>query len=135
MTPPLGATAILTQRQQLEFVVDRLSQRAAAHAAVPADEAEALRIRVRTRAIDLLDEWSKIANDYRNSGTQLQYNETEAGAAQRLLYDFLDPELKTKPARFKKFRANRSMRDVEPSINLWLKTLDDIEVDIEEEEP
>jgi hypothetical protein len=119
----------------LEFVVDRLSQRAAAHAAVPVDEAEALRIRVRTRAIDLLDEWSKIANDYRNSGTQLQYNEREAGAAQRLLYDFLDPELKTKPARYKKFRANRSMRDVEPSINLWLKTLDDIEVDIEDEAP
>jgi superfamily II DNA/RNA helicase len=134
MTPPLGATEILTQRQQLDFVVDRLSERAAAHAAMPMEESEALRIKVRARAIDLLDEWSKIAGDYRNSGTQLQYNEREAGAAQRLLYDFLDPELKTKPARFKKFRANRSMRDVEPSVNLWLKTLDEIEVEAEEEE-
>jgi hypothetical protein len=26
------------------------------------------------------------------------------------------------------FRANRSMRDVEPSVNLWVKTLDNEEV-------
>ena len=30
------------------------------------------------------------------------------------------------------FRANRSMRDVEPSVNLWVKTLDNIEVEDEE---
>jgi hypothetical protein len=30
-----------------------------------------------------------------------------------------------------KFRANRSLRDVEPSVNLWVKTLDN--VDLEEE--
>jgi len=134
MTPPLGATAILNERQQLDFVVEKLSQRAAAHAPLSAEDAEALRVRVRNRALDLLDEWSRIANDYRSKGVQLQYNEREIGAAQRLLYDFLDPELKTKPARHKKFRANRSMRDVEPSVNLWLKTLDDIEVDVEEGE-
>jgi hypothetical protein len=134
MTPPYGASAILTERPQLVFVIDRLSERAAAHAPMSAAEADALRARVRSRALDLMDEWSKIAGDYRNSGTQLQYNAREAGAAQRLLYDFLDPELKTKPARFKKFRANRSMRDVEPSINLWLKTLDEMEVEAEEEE-
>jgi hypothetical protein len=28
-----------------------------------------------------------------------------------------------------KFRANRSMRDVEPSVNLWLKTMDGIEIE------
>ena len=31
-----------------------------------------------------------------------------------------------------KFRANRSLRDVEPSVNLWVKTIDG--VDIEEDE-
>ena len=46
-----------------------------------------------------------------------------------MLYEFLNPDLKGLPSRHKKFRANRSMRDVEPSVNLWLKTLDDIDVE------
>jgi hypothetical protein len=49
------------------------------------------------------------------------------------LYDFLDPELNMLPARHWKFRANRSLRDVEPNVNLWLKTLDGI--DVEEDQP
>ena len=31
-----------------------------------------------------------------------------------------------------KFRANRSMRDVEPSVNLWMKKLDGTEVEEDE---
>ena len=38
------------------------------------------------------------------------------------------PELKKLPPRHQKFRANRSMRDVEPEVNLWLKTLDGIDI-------
>ena len=37
------------------------------------------------------------------------------------------------PPRQQKFRANRSMRDVEPSVNLWVRTLDGIELEDEEE--
>ena len=84
------------------------------------------------RCKDLLDEWSTIAKELHDAGGALQY-QTEVGSAQRLLYEFLNPDLKTLPARHKKFRANRSMRDVEPSVNLWLKTLDGIEIDNEDE--
>jgi hypothetical protein len=35
--------------------------------------------------------------------------------------------------RHKKFRANRSMRDVEPSVNLWLRTMDNVEIEPEVE--
>ena len=65
------------------------------------------------------------------SARLLQY-QTEAGSAQRLLYEFLNPELKNLPPRHKKFRANRSMRDVEPSVNLWLKTIDGVDIEGEE---
>ena len=58
-------------------------------------------------------------------------HQAETGAAQRLLYEFLNPELKKLPPRHRKFRANRSMRDVEPGVNLWVKTLDDLEVEDE----
>jgi len=80
---------------------------------------------VRLKAQDILEEWSKIAMEYAQQGVALQY-QTETGGAQRLLYDFLDPQLKLLPARHWKFRANRSLRDVEPNVNLWLKTLDGI---------
>lgn len=130
MTPPKGATEILHQRGKLDFVIDALAARAAAYGSTP-QESAALRERVRSRAVDLLDEWSHIAHDLQNQGIQLQY-QMETGAAQRLLYEFLNPDLKKLPMRHRKFRANRSMRDVEPSVNLWVKTLDNIDVEDDE---
>ena len=132
MTPPLGAGEILRERQRLDFVIESLSLRAGSHSTRPPQEADQLRQRVRERCADLLDEWSRIAMDLSRSGVALQY-QIETGGAQRLLHEFLNPELRRLPPRHKKFRANRSMRDVEPSVNLWLKTIDG--VDIEEDEP
>jgi hypothetical protein len=131
MTAPKGAGEILKERQKLDFVVNCLAERAKAHATMPPLEAEQLRQVVRDRANDLFDEWSKIALELVQAGVALQY-QSEVGAAQRLLYEFLNPELKRLPLRHRKFRANRSLRDVEPSINLWLKTMDG--TDIEEDE-
>ena len=68
-----------------------------------------------------------------NVGAQLQY-QLETGGAQRLLYEFLHSDLKRLPARHRKFRANRSMRDVEPDVNLWLCTIDGVEIEEEEAE-
>jgi hypothetical protein len=81
----------------------------------------------------LLDDWSKMAVDLSQSGVALQYQQ-EVGSAQRLLYEFLNPELKNLPVHNPKmkFRANRSMRDVEPGVNLWMKTLDGTEVEEED---
>jgi hypothetical protein len=133
MTPPRGATEILNEFPQLTFAVEWLAQRAfETHHDSSSEEAQQLRQKVRDRCRDLLDEWSTIAKDLRNAGGALQY-QTEVGGAQRLLYEFLNPELKTLPVRHRKFRANRSMRDVEPSVNLWLKTIDGVEIENEEE--
>lgn len=133
MTPPLGATEILTQRSQLQFVEDRLRGRAASHAPMLDDQAQALSLRVKERVGDLLDEWSRIAEEHQSTGVRLQYQERESGAAKPLLRDFLDPELNRLHPRHRKFRAHRSMRDVEPSVNLWLQTLEGIVVEEDEE--
>ena len=133
MTPPKGAVNILSERSRLDFAVQAIAERAKTHAALPPAEADSLRQRVADRAKDLLDEWSRIAQDYQASGTNLQYAPREEGGAKNLLYNFLDSELKTLPRRHMKFRANRSMRDVEPVVNLWMKTLDNIEVPEDEE--
>jgi hypothetical protein len=132
MTPPRGAGAILQERNVLDFVADRLAERAQSHAKMLPAEAQELRLKVRQRAMELLEEWSKIAIEYSQVGVGLQY-QREVGGAKQLLYEFLNPELKNLPLRHRKFRANRSMRDVEPSVNLWLRTLDGNEIEEEEE--
>ncbi len=128
MTPPTGAQDILQERPRLDFAVRALADRAAAQSSLEAPEAEALRQTVQNWAKDLLDAWSQIADDLGNDGTTLQYNQGEAGGARPLLHEFLDPELRQLGERHRKFRANRSMRDVEPSVNLWLRTMDNVEI-------
>jgi hypothetical protein len=135
LTPPLGAQEILSERKKLEDVIESLTRRAYACGASDATEREQVRERVRERVKDLLDQWSRIAMEYGQVNTALQYNQYEAGGAKPLLHNFLDPELKSLPARHRKFRANRSLRDVEPSVNLWLKTMDGIELESPEDEP
>ena len=133
MTAPLGAMEILNERGRLEFVIRTLTERAANHAAMTPQEAERLRQRLRERAQDLLDEWAKAAQRLQEVGGRLQYNPVEAGGAKQLLYDFLSSEVKNLPPThpYMKFRANRSLRDVEPDVNLWVKTLEGL--DLEEE--
>ena len=130
MTPPKGATAILRERGNLDWVAKALAHRAAALQETQ-PECEDVYDRVLKRCGKLLDEWEKIAKEYSDLGAELQY-QIESGAAQRLLYEFLNPELKKLPPRHRLFRANRSMRDVEPSVNLWVKTLDNIDVEDDE---
>ena len=125
LTPPLGAGALESHRPQLEAALIRvLTDRATGHAALPAAEAAALRQNIGDRVKDLLDAWCQIAHEAADVGGALQY-QSEAPTGQRLLYGFLHPK---PPTRAYKFRANRSMRDVEPSVNLWLKTLDNQDV-------
>ena len=134
MTPALGAMEILRERQKLEAIVQTLADRAFNNLLdLPAEDKERLRLRVQERARDLLDDWAKVAQDYQNVGTGLQYNPMEAGGAKQLLYDYLSPEVKNLPPdRWQmKFRANWSLRDVEPEVNLFVKTLADEELEEE----
>ncbi len=134
MTPPRGAEEILRERPTLDKSLLCLEQRAREHRSktFSATEVERLGQSARAKVADLLDEWGKIALDLKEAGVALQY-QREIGGAQRLLYEFLDPELKKLHSRHMKFRANRSMRDVEPSVNLWLRTMDGVDVAEDEE--
>lgn len=129
MTPALGAGAIEQRRPELSYVVEALVERARRHVSDGAD-GDALAQRVQARAEDLMDEWTQIMLDYHADGANLQY-QREVGMARPLLHRFLDPELRDLPARHRKFRANRSMRDVEEEVNLWVKTLDNQDVEAE----
>ena len=89
----------------------------------PPDQA-ALRAKVRDRCIDLLDTWFKLADRQHQDGVKLQYG-TEERNLPSLMHGFLDEALAAMPDDYRKFRANRSMRDVEPSVDLFPKDLID----------
>jgi hypothetical protein len=116
LTPPRGAAAIGAHRKALDEVADILASRAEGHDNLDADEAEGLRQRVRARVMDLLDTWQHVADQK----GELQY-QREVGGAPPLLFEPLDPELLRQPREAQKFKAHRSLRDVEPTVNLWVR--------------
>lgn len=133
LTAPAHAAQIGSERANLDYVASVLVERAERHdASLTPRDVEELRHKLRGRVQDLLDEWCKIAEQKRQVGAGLQYQREEGGAP-RLLYAPLDPELEQLSAGAKKFRANRSMRDVEPNVNLWVRQLNGIEVEAEDE--
>jgi hypothetical protein len=136
LTPALNASGITAQRSNLTFVSETLARRVESFdPKLTVEERTVLRRKLEGRTQDLLDEWSKIAETKRNSGSGLQYNENEAGGAPPLLFDPLDPELAKQPggAANYKFKATRSLRGVEPNVNLWVKQLNGIEAEPEED--
>ena len=86
-----------------------------------------LAARVRHRCNDLLDSWLRIAQQAQAEGSGLQYQREENAPPRRLLYDFLDPDLPNLHPMQRRFRANRSMRDVEASVDIGVKNLQDWE--------
>jgi hypothetical protein len=125
MTPALGASEILTNRTSLDQFAIRFAERARNHdPSLSATAAQQLFDNVLQRAGRLLDDWRNIADEFQLTNTPLQYQQ-EAGAAQRLLYEYLHPDLPNLPPVRRKFRANRSMRDVESNVELTVKNLND----------
>ena len=127
MTPPFGASQILASRTALESFAERFAQRAANHDnKLGAGAAQQLGDQILARCKNLLDDWHNIADELRANNTRLQYQqEEEGGATGRLPHDFLSSDLAGKHPVFRKFRANRSMRDVEPAVELSIRTLND----------
>jgi hypothetical protein len=113
----------LAQRHLLDPLADAFADRAAHHRdAMTATEQAELRAKVRDRCIDLLDSWCKVADAERAKNATLQYG-TEVPSQPALLHDFLDEKLPSLSDDHRKFRANRSMRDVEASVDLFPKDL------------
>jgi len=128
MTAPIRALDILQHRKDLESVADLIAQRAEMHdKELNAVEADELRQKVKKRVIELLDTWEHIASQK----IMLQYQQ-EVGQAPPLLFDPLDPELQNKPSEARKFKAQRSLRDVEQTVNLWIRNPDGFEIEEDE---
>ena len=85
------------------------------------EEREERRRSIQDRIVDLLDSWRKVVDDYGADGVDVQYEMYELDKLKPLLREMLDTEFESEHHR--KFRVNRSLRDVEPEVNLFLKEL------------
>ena len=122
LTPASGAEQIAgvrvaLERKLLEIFLDRLRNQPFA------DEVEREeRIRsVQNRIVDLLDSWIKVFDGYHAEGVRVQYQKHELTGPKPLLREMLEQTFDTEEQA--KFRVNRSLRDVEPDVNLFLRDL------------
>ncbi|MCY1062784.1 DISARM system helicase DrmA [Nannocystis sp. SCPEA4] len=134
LSPARRAIDAAAERARLDFVADTIAARAESHDLdLGAAEQGALRQHVRARVQGLLDDWSSLAHAQRQVGEGLQY-QREAGSDPPLLHQPGDPRLEKLPAGFNKFTAARSLRDVEPAVDLWIRNPDGFLVEGDAEE-
>jgi len=124
LAAPRAALNMAAERPSVESVADVLAERARHHRALTPEEESRLDTNVRQRAKDLLDAWARVAHTKQSAGARLNYQPHEGADGPSLLHTPLDPELERLTKDEQKFKAPRSLRDVEPSVNLILKRLD-----------
>jgi hypothetical protein len=122
LTPPEGAERIADVRAALEQQLVEIFRARVEEQPIADDEERNERLLgVQRRIVDLLDAWRAVVDGYRANGVELQYQPYELERPKPLLREMLDHDFETENHR--KFRANRSLRDVEPEVNLFLKDL------------
>ena len=122
MTPPAGVEAIESERAALERLLLEVFHARIDEQPMQDDAERAERRRsIRNRVGELLDSWLTILGDYRSGGVPMQYQKYEEPRRRPLLREMLDTDFESDHHR--KFRANRSLRDVEPQVNLFLQDL------------
>ena len=128
LTPPQGVERMADiraaiERRLLDFFLERVRQQPFAD---ETERGERLRS-VQNRVVDLLDSWCKVIDDYHRAGVAVQYQKYEQTQPRPLLREVLDTDFESEHHR--KFRANRSLRDVEPEVNLFLKDLSGVQIE------
>jgi len=126
LTQATAAQDILRVRSSLDEIAECFAGRAREHNLdlTPA-EREDLHATVLNLCNSLLDDWLRIAQQAQQDGSSIQYQREANTPPRHLLYEFLDPELEDRPLVHRRFRANRSMRDVEANVEITVMNLND----------
>ena len=123
LTPPGGVISLATVRAAVEHRLrDLFQERVDSQPLDDETEREDRRQSVAARVVDLLDSWLAVVEHYQIVNSAVKYQKYESGKGPgRLLREMLEEEFDSPHQR--KFRANRSLRDVEPDVNLHIKPL------------
>ena len=120
LTPILAAQNLEDHSTEIQEIARAVSERAGEHAdGLPNDFVNHVRRRVQS----LIDDWAKLAHEAGEDGVTFGYtSERNSGVSAPLLREMIDPNRDTLNDTQLRFRAPRSLRDVEPSSLLGLKT-------------
>ena len=122
LTPPNGVEQIEAVRAALERrLLDTFRERVDQQPFTDEAERDERLRSVQNRVVDLLDSWHTVVADYHEAGVTVQYQRYELKSPSPLLREMLDKDFESEHHR--KFRANRSLRDVEPVVDLFLRDL------------
>jgi hypothetical protein len=119
---------MVDERGSLDDVAEVLAKRAREHKKLTAEEESRINAYILSRSKDLLDSWAKVARGQREVAARLvyqRYERVQGKALLRMPLEAPDPDLGQDG---KKFKAPRSLRDVEPSVNLFVRRLDNTDV-------
>lgn len=122
LTPPggveqIGNVRVALEQKLLDSFLGRVGQQPWADEA----EREERKRSVQNRIVDLLDSWRTVVEDFRQDGVEVQYQKYELKGPKSLLREMLETEFES--THHRKFRAGRSLRDVEPEVTLFLRDL------------
>jgi hypothetical protein len=123
LTPPAGVAQIQSVRIELQQELERIFRVRAENQGISPEGGELDEVlhSVSNRIGDLLDSWEFVIREAEKNATKMQYQKYELKEGAPLLRDMLDSGFATEHHR--KFRVNRSMRGVEPAVNLFRKSL------------
>ncbi len=125
LTPAEAVGGIDDVRAGLESELrDTFLRRVAGQPRMDEQERAERALSVQQRVTDLLDSWARVVAESREVGARMQYQKYEVRGPRPLLREMLDTD---KSEDHRKFRANRSLRDVEPEVNLFLRELNGAE--------
>ena len=119
LTAPTGASDIAKYASQLDFVFEAIQERAESQS-LDKNSLQELKVKLELEIQSLLDGWQEIVKE-KNGLLQYQLKEEAGDGAPPLLFDPLDENLLNQPPIAHKFKVQRSLRDVEPTVKLWTK--------------
>jgi hypothetical protein len=124
MTPPRAAMAVGAHLAFAEVCAVELADRAGRHAVLEAEEFNETKKAIGDRARKLVVIWEKLTDEARNeAGAPRSYSrfDREKSAGTPLLHCVTDDDLPPPQSPEARLVAPTSMRDVEPSVHLWLE--------------
>lgn len=122
LQPPLGVMELHGHRSRAEELLEWLIERARHHREWHDDEAEGrIADLVRRRGRDFLDSWERVVDKAITGGGKRVYSSLDRvkHEGKALMYVATDDPPPDHDA--KQFEAPMSMRDVEPSVHVWLR--------------
>ena len=128
LTPTPAARDVETHRAETDAIAGAVGERAQRHAdGLPAADAGRA---VQRRVQSLLDDWAALAREAGEVGVTFGYARgRNESVSTPLLREMIDPDRDTLDDRQLRFRAPRSLRDVEPGVLLGIKTPEGRDID------